>query len=123
MSGSRDRRFTAPRGGNRATGRAASRPARLDTMIAEATVDCYNESEAATGFFTMIEENLALPFEAQILGDRVTVEGIDITGWGEIVAICSRNGFRQPIPLRDLPLPRPAPEGAEWIAAYRRWRV
>ncbi|HVC68632.1 MAG TPA: calcium-binding protein [Acidimicrobiales bacterium] len=92
-------------------------------MIAEAAVDCYNESEAATGFLTMIEENLAVPFESQILGDRITVEGIDITGCGEIVAICARNGFRQAIPLLDLPLPRPAPEGAQWIDAYRRWRV
>lgn len=23
--------------------------------------------------------------------------------------------------LRDLPLPTPAPDGAEWIEAYRRW--
>jgi hypothetical protein len=92
-------------------------------MISEATVDCYNESEAATGFLTMIEENLALPFESQILGDRVTVESIDMTGDGAIVAICARNGFSQLSPLLDLPLPRPAPEGAQWIDAYRRWRA
>jgi hypothetical protein len=92
-------------------------------MIAEATVDCYNASEATTGFLTMIADNLTIPFESEVFGDRVTVEGIDITGHGEIVAICARNGFRQPISLLDLPLPRPAPEGAQWIDAYRRWRV
>jgi hypothetical protein len=32
----------------------------LDELVEEATVDCCNEEEQASGFFTMIEENLAL---------------------------------------------------------------
>jgi len=40
----------------------------LDELVEEATVDCYNEEEQASGFFTMIEENLALPFATRILG-------------------------------------------------------
>ena len=35
--------------------------ARLEAMVEEATVDCYNEDEQATGLFTMIEENLTVP--------------------------------------------------------------
>ena len=34
----------------------------LDAMIAEATVDCYNDSECVTGFHTMIDEYLEVPF-------------------------------------------------------------
>jgi hypothetical protein len=34
-------------------------------MVEEATVDCYNEDEQATGLFTMIEENLEVPFETR----------------------------------------------------------
>ncbi len=30
--------------------------ARLDKLIEEATVDCYNDSEEITGIFTMMEE-------------------------------------------------------------------
>jgi hypothetical protein len=45
--------------------------AKLDAMVDEATVDCNNESEQATGLFTMIEEHLALPFETLILGAPV----------------------------------------------------
>ena len=47
--------------------------------MAEEAVDCYNESEQATGWFTTIEENLKLPFETQILGVPVSVEKVDIT--------------------------------------------
>ncbi len=41
---------------------------RLAALIADATVDCYNESEAATGLFTMIEDHLDVPFATVVLG-------------------------------------------------------
>lgn len=47
--------------------------ARLAAMIEEATVDCYNDSEQLSGWFTMIEENLAVPFTTIVLGVPVTV--------------------------------------------------
>jgi hypothetical protein len=95
--------------------------ARLDEMIEEATMDCYNESEQATGLFTAIEENLALPFRTVILGAEVTVEKVDITTTDQIVAVCRRGRERQKVPILDLPLPDPRPEGSGWIDAYRRW--
>lgn len=95
--------------------------AKLDQLIEEATVDCYNESEQVTGFYTMLEDNLELPFEAQVLGVPVTVQRIDLTDAEKIVAICIRGRARQAIPILDLPLPTPPPRGAEWIEAYRRW--
>lgn len=36
-----------------------------DRLVEEATVDCYNESEQATGLYTMIEDNLQSPFETE----------------------------------------------------------
>ena len=107
---------TAPK---KRTGKAST--ARLDEMIEAATVDCYNESEAATGLFTMLEENLALPFTTVILGVEVTVQKVDITERDEIVAVCRRGRDRQKVLILDLPLPEPRPEGSEWIDAYRRW--
>jgi hypothetical protein len=94
--------------------------ARLDQLIAEATVDCYNEEEQLTGMFTLLEDNLALPFQTNVLGVSVTVAGVDLTECG-IVAICQRDGVSRAIPLLELPLPAHAPGGAEWIEAYRRW--
>jgi len=95
--------------------------ARLDKLVEEATVDCYNESEQATGLYTMIEDNLALPFETIVLGVRVIVERVQLTRRDEIVAVCRRAGVRQTIPLLDLPQPSPRPAGTEWIEVYRHW--
>ncbi|MGH8633986.1 MAG: hypothetical protein ACRET7_07630 [Burkholderiales bacterium] len=95
--------------------------AKLKRLIAEATVDAYGESEQRVAFFTMIEENFALPFVTRILGVDVTVDRIELTRSEDIVAICRRGRTRQAIPILELPLPRPAPRGAEWIEAYRRW--
>lgn len=96
-------------------------PHELEAMIEAATVDCYNESEQATGIFTMMQEHLATPFQVTMLGVPVSVEDIDITDRDEIVAICTRGGSRQRVAILDLPLPTPRPVGAEWIDAYRRW--
>jgi len=93
----------------------------LGAMIEAATVDCYNESEEVTGWFTMIEESLAVPFETRILGVPVTIECIALSDADQIVAVCSRGRDRQTLPILDLPLPRGRPEGSEWIDAYRHW--
>jgi hypothetical protein len=94
--------------------------AELDALIAEATVDCYNEEEQVTGLFTMLEQHLALPFQTTVLGLSATVTRVDLTLHDQIVAICRRDGVKQAIPILDLPVPAQAP-GAEWIEAYRRW--
>jgi hypothetical protein len=97
--------------------------ARLEEMIEQATVDAYNESEKITGWFTMIDENLAVPFETTVLGVPVTVERLDLSRNEQIVAVCTRGRSRQSLPILDLPLPTPPPDGAEWIEAYRQWRA
>jgi len=85
-------------------------------------VDAYGEEEQVGGFFTMMQEHLALPFSASILGVDVVVEKVDMTRSAQIVAICRRDKITQRIGILDLPLPTPAPAGTEWIAAYRHWR-
>ena len=84
-------------------------------------MDCYNESEEVTGIFTMLKDNLAVPFATKILGVDVTVERVDLNDAGEIVAVCRRGREKLRVPVIDLPLPEPKPKGAEWIDAYRRW--
>jgi hypothetical protein len=94
-----------------------------EEMVEEATVDCYNDSEKITGWFTMIEENLSVPFEVDVLGAPAVAERIDLTTDERIVAICARGPHRQSIPLLDLPHPRSLPRGWEWVEAYRLWEL
>jgi len=97
--------------------------ARLDELIEEAVVDANGESEQVAGFYTMLENDLRLPFETQILGVTASVESIDITEDDQLVAVCRKGKTQQRISLSELPLPSPPPEGAEWILAYRYWRT
>jgi hypothetical protein len=94
---------------------------KLDDMIEAATVDCYNESEQLMGWLTMIVDNLAVPFDTTVLGVAVVVERIDLSRSDQIIAVCRRGRDRQSIPILDVPLPKPLPDGADWIEAYRRW--
>jgi hypothetical protein len=95
--------------------------AMLDEMIDEATVDAYGSSEQLTGFYTMLDEHLVVPFKTKVLGVEATVTRVDVTTDEQIVAVCARGRSRQRIPILDLPLPDPPPSGAERIEAYRRW--
>ena len=96
---------------------------RLDDLIDDALTDANGESEQVTGFYTMLENDLHLPFETQILGVTAMVESIDITEDDQLVAVCRAGKARQRISLSELPLPSPPPAGAEWIAAYRYWKT
>lgn len=93
----------------------------LEALVAEATVDAYNEDEQLTGLYTLMDEHLAVPFESVALGIPVKVVRIDLAD-GAIVAVCAAGRHRQRIPVLDLPLPDPPPDGSEWIEAYWHWR-
>jgi hypothetical protein len=97
------------------------RQRRLDELVEEAIIDAYGESEQLVGFLCMLQEHLAVPFLTEILGTPARVERVDLNEADEIVAICRRGQQRQKIPILDLPLPSPPPDGWEWIAAYRHW--
>lgn len=109
---------TAAKRQGRSRGNSA---AKLDKMIEEAIVDAYGESEQTVGFYTMLEDNLKVPFQTEMLGVEVTVERIEMTDDEQLVAVCARGKSRQRVPTLDLPLPSHPPEGAEWIDAFRRW--
>ncbi|MEW1914340.1 calcium-binding protein [Kitasatospora sp. NPDC085895] len=92
----------------------------LDRLVDEAIVDAYGQDEEESGLFAMVQDHLSVPFTTTVLGVEVNVIGVDLTASG-IVAVCARGSQRQAVGLLDLPLPTPAPEGAQWIEAYRHW--
>ena len=99
--------------------KSAVSSARLQEMIAEALADAHDDQEATVGFLSILEENIAFPFETVVLGVPA-VEGLEQTS-RDIAAIVARGGARQAIPIEELPLPSPPPAGSEWIEAYRIW--
>ena len=111
------------RGPGSASGRRRSpwSTTELERLIEDAIVDAYGDSEQTVGFYTMLEDHLAVPFTTNMLGAEVLVERIDLTDDERIVAVCRRGRSRQRIGILDLPIPTPAPDGTEWIEAYRRW--
>lgn len=66
----------------------------LVALIEEAIVDAYSESEQRTGFYTLLDERLEIPFTTVVLGATVTVERIDMMDDEQVVAICRRGRSR-----------------------------
>ena len=96
--------------------------AEYEQMVEAATVDASGEAEQAMGWRCAIVEHLKTPFETEVLGISVRVEKVDLTDEDSIVAVCRRGSHQQVIPILELPMPRPPPEGADWVEAYRRWK-
>jgi hypothetical protein len=107
--------------GNGRKARANISGARLAEMIEEATVDAYDESEQAIGWFTAIGDNLEMPFETEVLGVTATVKRLELRDDNSIVAVCARGSARQAIGIVDLLIPSPKPAGWQWLEAYRHW--
>lgn len=57
---------------------SAVKQRQLRRLIEETTVDCYNEWEQASGFLTMIQDHIACPVIARVVGEPVQV--IDCCG-------------------------------------------
>jgi hypothetical protein len=94
------------------------RKAKLERLIADAVLDAYNPAEQATGFYTMISENVEFPVAAKAVGEHVEVTGVDLDEYGEdLVALCRRKGRTYKVQLTEVEFPSPF-SGKDWIAAY-----
>lgn len=75
-------------------GSPASTRGEVDAAREEAWVDTYRDDEQHTAFLTAIEDLLSFPFKARVLGDDVTVVGVewpDDDGFG-LDPVVERNG-------------------------------
>jgi hypothetical protein len=94
----------------------------LDKLIEAVTVDCYNDAERATAFYTAFTEDVPLPAVASLLGTEVTVAEVDICEDGvSLVARCVRGEMERWLALADLEFPADT-MAARMHAAYRRDR-
>ena len=96
----------------------------VDAAMAEATADSHDECEQHSGLLTAIEDQLRFPFPAKVLGEDVSVVGME---WPEddefgLDLVCERSGKRHRVEARSVDLVKPWPEGHQWLAAYLSWK-
>lgn len=95
--------------------------AALDSLIAEITVDCYDEEEQLTGFEAAFDEDANFPCPGTIVGETVEVLHVGQgNGRRELIATCQCDGRRYDVALLDLDI-QADPATSQLIAAYRRW--
>lgn len=91
----------------------------MGELIEKATVDCY-DGECRVGFLTMIQDNVTVPLQATLNGNKVTVSKID--GDDRVIkAVIKQDRKSFPVDILDLEIDYSIIEGGEWIAAYRQW--
>lgn len=95
---------------------------RLWRLIEEAVVDAYTPDEQEVAFLSLLQENLACPVQALVIGEEVEVVGFGMDG-GEsgVMAVCKRKGKRYRVSVTSLAWPGRPPPGLAWIDAYRVW--
>ncbi len=102
----------------------AEQKARWEAMMDEATVDCYDESEAFAGMLATLEDRLDFPSPAKALGEAVEVIGLDAELSSErhgVVAKVRKRRWHYTTALADVKVVQKNTETAEWLdCRYRR---
>ncbi len=93
----------------------------LDRLIAEITVDAYNEDEQLMGFDNAFAEEAAFPCPGTVVGEEVEVLSVSVKNHRrERIATCKRGGRKYEVALLDIDV-RGNAATSRLIAAYRRW--
>src|SRR5512136_1709478 len=95
----------------------------LSDLVDEIVVDAYGDDEQLWAFRQAIEDEIALPADAFVVGEPVAVREIDYDGNERrgLTARCRReDGSEHIVAACDLVFPE-ASKAADYIAAYRTW--
>ena len=99
------------------------RIAELDRLIEAVTTDAYGEDEQLWALRQVIEDAVALPADAAVIGEPVEVMEVDYDGNVRrgLTTRCRRqDGTVYTLSAADVVFPEASP-GARYLAAYRRW--
>lgn len=97
---------------------------RLEALLEEATIDCYDEEEEFAGILVTLDEGIQFPLQAKVLGQVVEVIGLDEARSSlrrGILATVRAGDQESRFPLSELEFIDPDPTSAEWLAMYRYW--
>jgi hypothetical protein len=95
----------------------------LNHLVEDIVVDAYGDDEQLWAFRQAIEDEVALPADAFIVGEPVTVKKIDYDGnerRGLTARVCREGGLEHLVSASDLIFPEGS-KGADYMAAYRTW--
>jgi hypothetical protein len=96
---------------------------RLQELLDEATVDCYDEEEEFSGVLCTLDDNLKFPLQATVLGEMVEVVGLDESRSGLRHGIIAKVRKRQQeyrAALSELEFTNPDSTSAKWLAMWQR---
>lgn len=108
---------------------------REERITMEIIVDCYNEQEAWTGWYSYLEDKLSIPFQAKCIesrkmsplkpGDQVKVIGMidddDGNGLGEMMVEIKWRNDTLGVPLAQITGVGVEAQTAEAIADWHYW--
>lgn len=97
---------------------------KLNALLEEATVDCYDEEEEFAGILCTLDERLSFPLQAIALGEPVEVVALDESRSSlrrGVIARVRKDDHEYLMALAELEFVDPDSTSAEWLAAYRYW--
>ena len=95
----------------------------LDLLIVEITTDAHGDDEQLWSFLRALQDGVALPSDAFVIGEPVSVVAFDYDGNERrgLVARCRReDGSEHVVAASELVL-APRSSGGHFLAAYRKW--
>jgi hypothetical protein len=92
---------------------------RLIDSIAEQ--DCDTKEDVAMSLCYAIQEHVRFPLPGKVMGEEVTVLGVEESYGLEVIALCERNGRKYRARLQDIEVTKRT-KGSQWIDAYRQFR-
>ncbi len=97
---------------------------RLQELLDEAIIDCYDEEEEFSGVVINVDENVNWPLPGTLAGMPVEVLGLNESASNTrrgVVARIRRGGKEYTVSLSDLVFGETDETSAEWLAMYRWW--
>ncbi len=94
----------------------------LAKMIAKvAERDCDTPEDLAMGLCYAIQEHVRFPLRGEVIGEEVSVVGVEEGDGINVLASCVRKGRKYRVELTEVHLTA-RPKGVEWIDAYAQFR-
>jgi hypothetical protein len=100
--------------------RKDSKLRRLIESIAEQ--DCQTEEDIAMGLCNAIQEHIPFPISGKVIGEWVTVMGVEEGPELDVIAVCERKGRMHKVRLQDVEI-KAGEKGGEWVEAYKLFRT